>query len=311
MKVLVAGATGAIGRPLVAALVEAGHEVLALTRNAGVRVPGATTVVADVLDRDGLLRAVGGLRADALIHELTALAKTPARYADMAMTNTLRTTGTAHLLKAARAVGARRFVTQSMVPGYGFLDHGVRPLTEEDPFGQARGARTDPVVAAMRATERQAFEADGIDGVALRYGAFYGLTASRSFVEALRSGRLPVPRDGGRIMAWIHLADAASATVAALEKGAAGQAYNIVDDTPVTWGEMFREHARAAGVRPPRALPDRVIRLAAPYFAALMVDTSMRVSNAKAKAELGWTPALPGYRDGVRRDLTSRTAPAG
>ncbi|WP_197093613.1 NAD-dependent epimerase/dehydratase family protein [Nonomuraea sp. SBT364] len=212
MRVLVAGATGAIGRPLVARLLEAGHEVLALTRDPRASVPGASTVVADVLDRDGLLRAVEGLRADALIHELTALGKAPARYADMALTNTLRTTGTRHLLEAARAVGARRFVTQSMVPGYGFLDHGARPLTEEDPFGRARGVRADPIVAARRSTERQAFGADGIDGIALRYGAFYGLSASRSFVTALRAGKLPVPRDGGRTMSWIHLADAAAAT---------------------------------------------------------------------------------------------------
>lgn len=305
MKVVVAGATGAIGRPLVAALREAGHEVLALTRHAHVSVPGARTVVADVLDRDGLLRAVDGLSADAVIHELTALSKPPAKYADMAMTNTLRTAGTTHLLQAARAVGARRFITQSMVPGYGYIDHGQRPLTEKDPFGTARGTKADPIVAAMHSTEQQTFNADGIDGIALRYGAFYGLSASQAFVAALRAGKLPVPRGGGRTMPWIHLADAASATVAALEKGTAGQAYNIVDDIPVTWGEMFTEHARAAGAKPPRALPNWIIRMAAPYFAALMIETSMRVSNAKAKAELGWTPSLPSHREGIRRDITS------
>ncbi|NUR85502.1 MAG: NAD(P)-dependent oxidoreductase [Nonomuraea sp.] len=298
MKVLLAGATGAIGTPLVAALREAGHEVLALTR--GTQVPGARAVVADALDRDALLRAVDGLRADAVIHELTALRKPPARYRDMDATNTLRTTGTANLLAAAERLGATRFLTQSMVPGYGYVDHGPRPLTEEDPFGEPRGLRTDPLVAAMLSTERQAIEAPGIDGIALRYGAFYGLSGSQALVEALRGGMLPVPRAGGGTMAWIHLADAARATVAALEHGRGGQAYNLVDDTPATWAELFAEHARAFHTRPARRLPAWAVRLAAPYLATLMIDTSMRVSNAKARAELGWKPAYPSYREGVR-----------
>ncbi|MBB3724959.1 NAD(P)-dependent oxidoreductase [Nonomuraea dietziae] len=118
------------------------------------------------------------------------------------MPNTLRTTGTAHLLEAARAVGARRFLTQSMVPGHGFVDHGTRPLTEADPFGRPRGSKADPVVEAMRATEQQVFTADGIEGIALRYGAFYDLTGSEGFVTALRAGKLPVPRDGGAGPNW-------------------------------------------------------------------------------------------------------------
>lgn len=299
MRVLLAGATGAIGGPLVAALRAAGHEVLALTRKSTVQVPGARVVVADVLDRDALMRAVDGISADAVIHELTALSKPPAKYADMEVTNTLRTTGTAHLIEVARAVGARRFLTQSMVPGYGYIDHGPRLLTEQDPFGQPRGNKADPVVAAMHSNEQRAFTADGIEGIALRYGAFYGLTGSQGLIVALRAGKLPVPRDGGRVMSWIHLADAAAATVAAMEKGVAGQAYNIVDDEPVTWGQMITEHARVAGTKPPRRLPDWVIRLAAPYFAALMIDTTLRVSNAKARAELGWTPTFPTYREGI------------
>ncbi|MFF5973407.1 NAD-dependent epimerase/dehydratase family protein [Streptomyces sp. NPDC012769] len=300
MRVLLAGATGAIGRPLLDALRTAGHEVLALTRKPTAEVPGAGLVVADVLDRDALMRAVDGISADVVIHQLTALSKPPARYADMRLTNTLRTTGTRHLLEAARAIGARRFLTQSMVPGYGYVDHGPRPLTERDPFGRPRGSRTDPMVAALHANERQVCAADDIEGIALRYGAFYGLSGSQGFVDALRAGRLPVPRDGGGTMSWIHLSDAAAATVAAMERGRAGQAYNIVDDEPVTWGRMFDEHARAAGTRPPRRLPGWALRPAAPYFATLMIDTSLRASNARAKAELGWKPAFPTYREGVR-----------
>jgi nucleoside-diphosphate-sugar epimerase len=299
MRVFLAGGTGAIGRLLVAALQEAGHEVLALTRSSGEVVLGARPVVADALDRDALLRAVDGLSADVVIHELTALRKLPVKYRDMEMTNRLRVDGTANLLEAARALGARRFVTQSMVPGYGFVDHGTRLLTEDDPFGQARGSKVDPIVSAMHSTEQQVFNAEGIEGIALRYGAFYGLAGSDGVVAALRAGKLPVSRNGGGTMSWIHLADAAAATVAAMERSAAGRAYNIVDDAPVTWGEMFGEHARAAGTKPPRVLPNWLIRLAAPYFATLMIDTSMRVSNARAKAELQWTPRYPSYREGV------------
>lgn len=299
MKILLAGATGAIGRPLLRALRANGHEVYALTRNPTARGPGARTVVADVLDRDALLKAVDGISADVVIHQLTALSKPPARYTDMEMTNRLRTTGTTHLLAAARAVGARRFLTQSMVPGYGYTDHGTHVLTERDPFGRQREGKVAPIVAAMHSTEQQVLTADGIEGIALRYGAFYGLTGSEAFITALRAGKLPVPRDGGAIMSWIHLTDAAAATVAAMDKGVAGQAYNIVDDEPVTWGEMITEHAKTAGTKPPRRLPGWLIRLAAPYFATLMIDTNLRVSNAKAKTELGWTPTLPSYREGV------------
>jgi nucleoside-diphosphate-sugar epimerase len=262
-------------------------------------VPGARLVVADVLDRDALLRAVDGISADVVIHQLTALSKPPARYTGMEMTNRLRTTGTAHLLQAARAVGARRFLTQSMIPGYGYTDHGTHVLTERDPFGHQRDGKVAPIVAALQSTEQQVLTADGIEGIALRYGAFYGLTGSEAFITALRAGQLPVPRDGGGIMSWIHLTDAAAATVAAMDKGVAGQAYNIVDDEPATFGEMFAAHAEVAGTNPPRRLPGWIIRLAAPLFATLMIDTTMRVSNAKAKAELGWTPTLPSFRGGV------------
>ncbi|MDX2296824.1 MULTISPECIES: NAD-dependent epimerase/dehydratase family protein [Streptomyces] len=305
MRILLAGATGAIGQPLVSALQQSGHQVVALTRRVGAVVPGAHVVQADVLHRDRLLRAVDGLSIDVVIHELTALGKLPVKHADLESTNRLRTTGTAHLLEAARTTGARRFITQSMVPGYGYTDHGPRPLTENDAFGRSRGDKTDPAVAALYDTEQRVFQATGIDGIALRYGAFYGLSASQGFVTALRAGKLPVPRGGGGTMAWIHLADAAAATVAAIANATAGQAYNIVDDCPATWGEMFRAHAQAAGTPPPRALPGWLIRLTAPYFASLMIDTSLRISNAKAKAELGWNPYHPGYHDGLAHDFAA------
>lgn len=298
MRVLVAGATGAFGQPLVAALLGAGHDVVALGRDRKVVIPGTEPLIVDALDRDAMLGSAAGVEVDVVVHQLTALRKVPAKFQDMELTNRLRTEGTRNLLEMARVMGAHRFVTQSMVPGYGFIDHGNRVLTEEDRFGQAHGSKADPIVAAMRSTEKQAFEADGIDGIALRYGAFYGLSGSDNVIAALRAGKLPTHRNTGT-MSWIHLADAANATVAAIEKGTGGQAYNIVDDAPVTWAEMFAAHARAAGTKPPRRLPAWMIRMAAPYFATLMLDTSMRVSNAKAKAELGWTPTMPSYSEGV------------
>ena len=299
MKVLLAGASGALGIPITRQLLAHGHQVLGLTRHkagAGrLAALGARPVVADALDRDGLLRAVDGLAADAVVHELTALRKPPLRHRGMALTNRLRTEGTANLLAAAEALGARRFLTQSIILGYGYRDHGDRVLTEQDPFGRLAGDRTDPHVAAMRSTEQQAFTAP--EGIALRYGLLYGGDAERLRPQFARR-RLPVAKGG--VLGWIHHEDAAAATVAALERGRAGQAYNLVDDLPASWQEVFTAMAAAMGAPPPRRVPGWLVRLGAPLLAAFLIDTSMRVSNAKAKAELGWRPAYPTYHDGIR-----------
>jgi nucleoside-diphosphate-sugar epimerase len=175
MRVLLACATGAIGIPITRQLLANGHQVLGLTRDpagAGrLQALGAVPVVADALDRDRLLRAVEAVgAADAVIHELTALRKPPLRHGGMAMTNRLRTLGTANLLAAAEALGARRFLTQSVIFGYGYRDHGPRPLTEQDPFGRPVGDRCDPHVAAMLSTERQAFSAPEAPALAVPAG---------------------------------------------------------------------------------------------------------------------------------------------
>lgn len=295
MRVLLAGATGALGRPLTAALVAAGHEVLALGRSAArAPAPGVLPVVADALDRDDLLRAVDGLSADAVIHELTALKRPPIRHSGMATTDRLRTEGTANLLAAAEAVGARRFLTQSIALGYGFRDHGDRVLTEEDPFGVPQGDRFDPHLAAMRATEQQAFTAP--EGIALRYGLLYGGDAA-SVAPLLRRRRLPVVSGG--VLPWVHHEDAADATVAALERGRPGRAYNVVDDRPATWREVFTALAAAVGAPAPRSVPVWLIRLLAPYIGSVAVDTSMRVSNRRAEVELGWSPRYPTVTEGA------------
>jgi nucleoside-diphosphate-sugar epimerase len=299
MNVLLAGATGALGIPLTRQLLARGHQVLGLTRGpagaARLRALGARPVVADALDRDGLLRSVEGLTADAVIHELTALRQPPLRHRGMARTDRLRTEGTANLLAAAELLGARRFLTQSFVLGYGYRDHGGRVLTERDPFGEATGDRNDPHLAAMRSTEQQALSAP--EGIALRYGLLYGADTDR-LRPMLATRRLPVA-DGG-VVGWVHHEDAAAATVAALERGRAGQAYNIVDDRPASWREVFTAMATAFGAPPPPRLPGWLVRLAAPYVASIVVDSRLRVSNAKAMAELDWWPSFPTYVEGIQ-----------
>jgi nucleoside-diphosphate-sugar epimerase len=304
MKVFVAGSTGTIGVPLLRALVAGGHRVYGLTRRPSngplLTSLGAEAVVADAMDRDALLAAVDGLTADAVIHQLTALKRPPARHRDMAQTDALRTRGTAHLLEAARMIGAHRFVTQSMIFGYGYGDWGDRLLSERDRFGPPGRGRFEQHVAAMRSAEQQTFTTDGVQGVALRYGLFYGPAgAIEGLIERLRRRRLPIPRDGGGTMSWTYVDDAAAATVAALERGRAGQAYNVVDDEPVRWREFLDVLAQAIGAPPPRTMPGWLFGLA-PYAAAMMTST-LRVSNAKAKADLGWEPRVPTYREGIAR----------
>ena len=304
MNVLLAGATGAIGVPLTRRLRAAGHRIIGVTRTpanrARLRALGAEPLVVDAMDRDALLRAVDGLEADAVIHELTALKDTSPRLRADDPTNALRTRGTANLLAASRAVGACRFVTQSLIFGYGYGDHGARKLTEDDPFGRPQGIYTDPLIASLHSAERQTFEAEGIDGIALRYGLFYGPnTFSDLFVELMRRRRLAIPRGGGGSVNWVHVEDAAAATVAALKRGRPGQAYNVVDDEPVNWRDFTWTLADASGTPQPFMVPRRALRLVAPYLAFMMTST-LRVSNARAKRELNWTPSAPNYRDGIR-----------
>ena len=301
MRVLIAGASGAVGTPLTRQLIAAGHEVVGVSRSQAnaerLRNAGAEAVVADVLDRESLLAAVRGVRADAVMHQLTALGTTKMRDA-MRGTNALRTTGTAHLLAAARTVGAHRFLTQSIVFGYGYRDHGARVITEDDPFGEPVSGPLAGVMAAIRSTEEQVFSADEMEGVALRYGGFYGQDSFiRMVVNLLRKRRLPVPSSGGGFASFICLEDAAAATVAALEKGRAGQAYNIVDDEPTRWADYLDALAAELGARRPWRVPIWMLR-PIPYLHAIMT-TSMRVSNAKARRELGWAPSVPTYRQGI------------
>jgi nucleoside-diphosphate-sugar epimerase len=268
--------------------------------------------VADVLDRDGLLAAVAEQRADAVVHALTALKKTPMRHRDMYRTNELRDAGMANMLAAARVLGARRCVVESMHVGYGYGDWGTQVLTEDVPFaprGRTRGLERH--LAGFRALEGQLFEATRagwIEGVSLRFGAFYGPDAGmQAIVEMLRRRRLPLVDGGHAVLSWIHHEDAAAAVVAALERGRPGEAYNIVDDEPVTWRDFLGLLAATADTPLPLSLPRWLLGLAGPYAAAFLT-TTLRASNAKAKRELGWTPALPTYRVGIPRTIQALRA---
>jgi nucleoside-diphosphate-sugar epimerase len=303
MRVLLAGASGAIGLPLIRRLRAGGHEVLAIHRSPQGRDQlagaGAAPLRVDVLDRPALLRAVEGQRADAVISELTALKKPPLGHRGMRATNILRTEGTRNLVAAAGQVGARRFITQSMVFGYGYGDWQGRVLTEADPFGPPGRGRFEEHIAAMRENEEQVLAAPGLEGIALRYGLFYGPgPAGDTLIDGLRRRRLPVISGAG-VLPWVYIDDAASATVAALERGTAGQAYNITDDEPVSLPGLLTAMAAAVGAPKPRVVPGWLL-LAMPYARAVMTG-GLRVSNARAARELGWTLTAPTYRDGVAR----------
>lgn len=304
MRVVVAGASGAIGMPLIRALTANGHEVIGLGRTPAsrdrLRSLGAEPVIADVLDQDALLAALEGVRADAIIHELTALKKVPMRHRDLQQTDTLRVRGTTNLLAAARAIGAHRFVTQSYLFGYGYFDHGATLLTEGMQFAPQGQGDFEPHVAAMRSAEGQTFAADGIEGVVLRYANFYGPDAGiEGMVDMLRRRSFPIPRGGGGVVSWVYIEDAAAATVAALERGQPGQAYNIADDEPVSWGTFANALATAFNTPKPFELPRWVFRTM-PFLYAYLTS-STQISNAKAKRELGWAPSAPTYREGIQR----------
>ena len=287
MRVLLAGATGAIGRYLVPLLVAAGHEVTGVARTAGALAgTGASEIRADVTRREHFLQALAGHEFDAVIHQLSALVRTPLTFADMASTNRLRSEGTSTLIAAARLTGATKFVGASNVYGYGFLDHGRRLIDEEYPFGQLPGTKLDAVQKSLLSAEQQA---RAFGGVALRYGLFY-------------RGRGPVPsvaNDWNGVLPFIHIEDAAAATALALESGVPGRAYNIVDDEAVSWRELHQARSDALYLPDPTYASTWLLKSLAPFGSQLITATSMRVSNARARRELGWVPAFPTYRDSL------------
>jgi 2-alkyl-3-oxoalkanoate reductase len=314
MKVFVAGATGALGTHLIPKLTAAGHEVTGMTRSVAkaedVRRLGATPAIADALDADAVGAAVGGAAPDVVVHQLTALSgqldmRKPAEA--FAMTNRLRTEGTDHLLAAARGVGAARFVAQSF-GGWPGARTGGPVKTEADPLDPNPPEQMRPILEAVQYLERVVTQAEGIEGLALRYGGFYGPGTSISLapvgehVEAIRKRQFPVVGGGAGIWSFIHIDDAAAATVAAIERGEPG-VYNVTDDEPAPVAEWLPALAEAVGAKPPRRIPRWLGRIMAGEALTTMMTEIRGASNAKAKRELGWSPSVSSWRQGFANGL--------
>ena len=305
MRVFVAGATGAIGKQLVPRLVAAGHEVVGMTRSeskrALLRELGAEPVVADALDPDQVAEAVARARPEVIVHQLTAIGSLDLRHfdRDFALTNRLRTDGTDYLLSAGQAVGVRRFVAQSNCVVYARTGGAVK--SEEDPLDPTPAREMRETVAAIRHLEQAVLGAEWTEGIVLRYGAFYGPGTSMApggeFFEMVRKRKFPLVGDGGGVWSFIHIADAAEATVAAVEHGSRG-IYNVVDDEPAPVAEWLPSLAQTLGAKKPVRVPRFIGRLFAGEAGVVMMTEARGASNAKAKRELAWRPAHPSWREG-------------
>ncbi len=306
MRVFVAGATGAIGKQLVPRLAAAGHEVVGMThrdaRRPLVRELGAVAVVADALDPDQVAEAVAHARPDVIVHELTAITSLDPKHfdRDFAVTNRLRTEGTDYLLSAGHAVGVRRFVAQSY-GAWPYERSGGPVKSEEDPLDPTPVPEMRATLAAIQHLEQAVLGADWTEGIVLRYGAFYGpgtnMAPGGEMFETVRDRKFPILGNGAGVWSFIHIADAAEATVAAIERGHRG-IYNVVDDDPAPVAEWLPSLARAIGARQPMHVPRFVGRLFAGQAGVVMMTEARGASNAKAKRELGWRPAHPSWRQG-------------
>ena len=306
MRVLVAGATGAIGRQLVPRLVAAGHEVHAMTRSTSKQAMlsglGALPLVADALDPDQVAQAVARARPEVIVHELTAITGMDTRHfdRDFAVTNRLRTEGTDNLLAAGQAIGIRRFVAQSFFAFYARSGGTVK--SEDEPTDPTPAREMRETAAAIRHLEDAVLAASWTEGVVLRYGGFYGPGTAMApggwSSEAVRRRRFPIVGDGRGVWSFIHVADAADATVAAVEHGRRG-IYNIVDDDPAPVAEWLPALAQELGAKQPMRIPRFVARLVAGETGVVMMTELRGASNAKAKRELGWSPRHPSWRDGL------------
>lgn len=304
MKVLVVGATGAVGAPLVSRLVERGHEVVGTSRTAEraerLRELGAEPAVLDLLDRKAVRWLVRKARAEAIVHEATALAEgiDVRRLAEsFDATNRLRAEGTDILVAAARAEGVGRLVAQSYA-GWTYARGGGPPVTEEDAPDPDPPAELRGLYEAIGHLERTVLE---LGGIVLRYGNFYGpgtsLDRDGEQTEAVRKRQFPLVGDAGGVWSFVHVDDAAAATVAALEHGRPGT-YNVVDDDPAPVGEWLPFLAEAAGAKPPRRVPAWLARRLVGEHGVAMMTQTRGASNARARRELGWTPRYPSWRDG-------------
>jgi nucleoside-diphosphate-sugar epimerase len=289
-------------------LADAGHEVFAMIRKESDRAKmtelGAVSVVADALDRAAVEAAVREAAPEVVVHQLTAIGNVDPRHMErsFAATNRLRIEGTDNLLAAARAVGVRRFVAQSN-GGFTYPRTGGQVKTEQDPLDPAPIRPMAAMISAVKHLEEAVLGADWTEGVVLRYGAFYGpgtsMAPGSEQFEMIRKRKFPVVGDGGAVWSFVHIADAAEATVAAVDKGRRG-VYNVVDDDPAPVAEWLPALAATLGAKKPMRVPKFIGRLAAGPAGVVLMTELRGASNAKVKRELGWRPAYPTWREGFK-----------
>jgi nucleoside-diphosphate-sugar epimerase len=305
MRVFVAGATGAIGKQLVPRLVAAGHQVHGMTRSESKQAMldelGAVPVVADALDPNQVAEAVAHAQPDVIVHQLTAIGAVDTRHMERAFapTNRLRTEGTDYLLSAGKAVGVRKFVAQSHIAAYARTGGPVK--SEEDPYDPSPAREMRANLTAIRHLEQAVLDARWTEGIVLRYGWFYGpgtsMAAGEESFELVRKRKFPLVGDGGAVWSFVHVADAAEATVAAVAHGSRG-VYNVVDDDPAPVAEWLPALAQQLGAKKPMRVPRFVGRLFGGEAGAVMMTEIRGASNAKAKRDLAWRPTHPSWRQG-------------
>jgi 2-alkyl-3-oxoalkanoate reductase len=307
VRVFLAGATGAVGRPLLRRLISSGHQVTATTRNAAkaeeLRQLGATPVIVDGIDAAAIAAAVAAAKPVAVIHQMTALAGKPDLKAFdrwFAATNLLRTKGLDHLLAAAQAAGVKRFIAQSYT-GWNNMRAGGFVKTEDDPLDANPVKAQSETLAAIQYLERAVLKAP-LTGIVLRFGNLYGPGASAEMIRVVRKRLFPIVGGGAGVWSWVHVDDAAAATALAVEDGSSG-IYNIVDDEPAKVSEWLPYLAEAVGAKPPLRMPVWLGRLLAGDAATQWMTEGRGASNAKARRELGLQLAWPTWREGFRRGL--------
>jgi nucleoside-diphosphate-sugar epimerase len=311
MRVLVAGATGALGKELVPRLVDAGHEVFAMIRSgsneARAAQLGAVPLIADALDREQVEAAVRQAAPEVIVDQLTAIGHIDTRHFDrsFAATDRLRIEGTDNLLAAAHATGVRRFVAQSN-GAFTYPRTGGPVKNEEDPLDRAPVRQMASMIGAIEHLEKAVLGAAWTEGIVLRYGAFYGpgtsMAAGSEQFDMIRRRKFPVVGNGGGVWSFVHVADAAEATVAAVEHGGRG-VYNVVDDDPAPVAEWLPELAAMLGAKEPMRVPRFIGRLAAGQAGVVLMTELRGASNAKARRELGWVLRYPSWRLGFKDEL--------